>query len=469
MCRSAKRWVQVFVFLVRLSIGALMLMAWVGCEDPNGRQGATNEVPTSQARRIDPSSQVGESSPIENDYSKDYWEERKAQLRFLRAPKLRELDVPDSYGNTAIWGATGRDSNGRMYFGVASENVEDPSAKLLRYDPSKGAFEMVGWVNEKLEELGIRKEFPFPETQMKIHSKIVQAGDGKLYFSSQDEHEEAGDGTRSALFGGRLFSLDPVTDQWECVHQTPEGLIAVAGRGRYVVTQGYFGHVLYQYDTQTKAIRRVALGTYKGHVSRNIFMDRRGHVYGIRAGLANDQQLEGVYKVGQDRVRVSLVELGTEFEQVHEWPLSDYSPSWSTDSHGITGYCEFNNGNIVFVTHTGALWQISFASGSAELERLGWIHPRGSAYCASLFAPYGDRYVGGVVSSKEGYQWALFDILTKRSVILKLDPASRKLLETPKLLIYGCETLDERGCGYLVGWKAIPRGFGPHVIEVRWE
>ena len=395
---------------------------------------------------------------------------KKHELRFLRAPKMRSLEFPLAPGMNAIWGATGRDHLGRVYLGVSAwDGGDDPSASLWRYDSGVDSFELLGDVNQKLGELGIRRKNPFPETQIKIHSKIVQASDGRMYFSSQDEHQEKEDGSSNALFGGRLFSLDPVTDQWECVHKTPEGLIAVAGRGRYVVTQGYFGHTLYQYDTQTKAIRRVALGTYKGHVSRNIFMDRRGHVYGIRAGLANDQQVEGVYKVGQDRVRVSLVELSTEFEQVHEWPLSDYSPSWSTDSHGITGYCEFNNGNIVFVTHTGALWQISLASGSAELERLGWIAPHGSAYCASLFAPYGDRYVGGVVSAKEGYQWALFDVLTKRSVILKLDPATRKLLETPKLLIYGCETLDERGCGYLVGWKAIPRGVGPHVIEVRWE
>ena len=442
----------------------LLLGMFGGCDDPTGE---SLKVTPSSLDDVPAMATLEET--VQPDLIRDSWKDRKSELRFLRGPKLRELEVPDSYGNTAIWGATGRDTQGRMYFGIAAERVENPSAKLLRYVPETQEFELLGLVNEKLEELGIRKQHPFPETQMKIHSKIVQAGDGKLYFSSQDENQEAGDGSSNALFGGRLFSLDPVSGQWECIHETPEGLIAVTGRGRYVVTQGYFGHVLYQYDTQQKKIRKEKLGTYKGHISRNIFMDRRGHVYGIRAGLADDKQTEGVYQVGTDRVRVSLVELDTEFQHVNEWPLSDYAPSGNADSHGITGFCEFNNGNIVFVTHTGALWQISLATGNAELERLGWMDPRGSAYCASLFAPYGDRYVGGFVTTKEGYQWVVYDVRLKKSVILRLDSQSRRVLEIPHLLVYGCETLDNENRGYIVGWKKIPRGYGPQAIELRWE
>jgi len=464
------RMVRMFVisFGKRTLFGAILLL-WVvmmllGCEDPSGVQPTKNP---SRTRDVRVDEVVGDVTQL--DYSMDFWKDRKSEIRFLRAPKLRELDVPDSYGNTAIWGATGRDNQGRMYFGIAAERVENPSAKLLRYDPASENFEMLGLVNEKLDELGIRKQHPFPETQMKIHSKIVQAGDGKLYFSSQDENEEAGDGSRNALFGGRLFSLDPKTDRWECIHETPEGLIAVAGRGRYVVTLGYFGHVLYQYDTQLKKIRKEKLGTYKGHVSRNIFMDRRGHVYGIRAGLADNKQNEGVYQIGSDRVRVSLVELDTELRIVREWPLADYAPTGTTDSHGITGFCELNNGNIVFVTHTGALWQISLETGQAELERLGWMDPRGSAYCASLFAPYGDRYVSGFVTSKEGYQWVIFDVQLKRSVLMKLDRSSKDVLQIQNLLLYGCETLSDQARAYVVGWKKIPRGYGPCVIEMVWE
>ena len=442
----------------------LMTLLLGGCEDPGSSEAISSDSGSKKSQAV-----INVPDRKDIDHSHDYWTDRKSELRFLRAPKLRELDVPDSYGNTAIWGATGRDSYGRVYFGIAAEIVENPSAKLLRYQPSEEKFELLGLVNEKLEELGIRKEHPFPETQMKIHSKILQAGDGKLYFSSQDEHEEAGDGSHNALFGGRLFSLDPISDQWECVLDAPEGLIAVAVRGRFVVTQGYFGHVLYQFDTQTKKVRKVTLGTYKGHVSRNIFMDRRGHVYGIRARLAAVSESDGVYNVGLDRVRVTLVELNTELEQVSEWPLSDYNPTWSTDSHGITGFCEFNNGDIVFVTHSGALWHLRFTDGTPNLDRLGWIAPSGSVYCSSLFAPFGERYVSGFLSGGSGYEWAVFDLQLKRSVILKLDEESKQLLKQTQLLVYGCDTLDDRMRGYIVGWKKIERGYGPYVIQLSWD
>jgi hypothetical protein len=40
--------------------------------------------------------------------------------RFQRAPKIQELLLPLSDGDEAIWGATGRDSKGNIYFGLAS-------------------------------------------------------------------------------------------------------------------------------------------------------------------------------------------------------------------------------------------------------------------------------------------------------------------------------------------------------------
>lgn len=394
------------------------------------------------------------------------------ESRFLRSPKLESLDFPGFPGANAIWGATGRDLDGRMYFGVAAYGVDDVSAALFRYDVGLKRFESLGLVNKQLDLLKVRRKIDWPETQMKIHSKIYQAADGRMYFSTQDEHDEADDGSRNALYGGRLMAMDPRTKAWESIHTSPEGLIALAARGRYVVAQGYFGHVLYQYDTKTKSIQSVKLGTYKGHSSRNIFMDTRGHVYGIRARLAHSYEFEGVYPIGQDRVRVSLVELDTQMQEVHDWPLDDYSPTGSTDSHGLTGFCEMADGTIVFVTHTGALWQIRQIDAETRLERLGWMHPKGKAYCASLYAPTGERYVCGLANIAEGkYEWIVFDTEFKRSVILPLDSKSQAILSEPKLLLYGSDTLDDRRCGYLVGRKQSAKGnaMEPVVLQLIWE
>jgi hypothetical protein len=198
-------------------------------------------------------------------------------------------------------------------------------------------------------------------------------------------------------------------------------------------------------------------------------MDSRGHVYGIRARIAASSEFEGVYEIGEDRVRVSLVELDTQLNEVHDWPLSDYSPTGDTDSHGITGFCELNNANIVFVTHSGSLWRVSQVDGRSQLDRLGWMHPEGVAYCASLFSPFGDRFVCGFTNQKNGpYEWSVFDILNRCSVILSLDEESSNILKQAQLLAYGCDTLDDRFRAYVVGWKKRDQRNVPHVLRLRW-
>jgi hypothetical protein len=454
------------------AISILLLCIGIGCDalSPIEKVSDGSSRDAGSSNRIPEKSQRGRMS--DGALGSGQWPgpDRRGESRFLRAPKLENLEVPDYVGANSILGATGRDSQGRIYFGVAAFGVDNPSAALWRLDPSSDTFETLGLVNEQLDRLKIRRKIDWPETQMKIHSKIYQAADGRMYFSSQDEHDEAGDGSRNALYGGRIFALDPKTNKWECIHTAPEGLIALAARGRYVVAQGYFGHVLYQYDTKTKQIRSAKLGTYKGHASRNIFMDSRGHVYGIRARIADSSEFEGVYELDTDRVRVSLVELDTQLREVNDWPLSDYAPTGSTDSHGITGFCEFTDGSIVFVTHSGALWQVRQVENRSRLERLGWMHPSGKSYCASLFAPYGERFVCGFVRRKDdAYQWSVFDVKNKHSVVLSLDRKSVSLLDQPQLLLYGCDTLDDTTRSYVVGWKQQGQRNVPHAIRLTWE
>jgi hypothetical protein len=393
-------------------------------------------------------------------------------LRHLRAPRLTNIELPAFKGAHAIWGATGRDSKGQIYFGAAAYGVDDPSAHLFRLTPSTGIVADLGGVNSTLDELGVRRQEPYPETQMKIHSKLHVAGDGKLYFSSQDEHDEAGDGSRNALFGGRLLALDTKTEKWSSILRTPEGLIAIACHQRYVFALGYFGHVIYQFDTQTGNTRSVKVGTVGGHVSRNLFTDSREHVYAIRLENTDETEGPGVTVVGNSPVKSSLVELNAELQEVKSWPLDDYLPTLDVNSHGLTAYCHVGSDKIVFLTHSGALWQIKIGEPekAAELTRLGWFHPGGSRYAASLFCPAGKRYVCGFSQSSNGeYEWVLFDIDNKESTILPISLSGQELLQQPGLLLYGCDTLDNEGCGYVVGWKRVKHGYGPHVLRLEWR
>jgi hypothetical protein len=357
-----------------------------------------------------------------------------------------------------------------MYFGVSAADVDDPTARLFRYAPKEERFEDLGSVNNQLDRLKLRKTDPFPETQMKIHSKIFDAGDGRIYFSSQDEHEESSDGSKNALFGGRLFSMDINSKQWECPLATSEGLIATAAGPRYVYCLGYFGHVVYQYDTKKRSVRSIALGTYRGHASRNLFIDHREHCYAIRLKEYSGSETSGVSTINDVRVRASLVELDTELGEAAEWPLDDYQPSDSLDSHGITGFAKLTDGNIVFVTHSGALWRLVVGGKSSKLERLGWVHPEGPAACESLFAPTGKDYVMGFTQLASGpYEWFVFDLKNKRSTILRLSMDSRDTLSQPTLLVYGCDTLDDAGRVYVTGWKRSGNDFVPVVFQLSWD
>jgi hypothetical protein len=391
-------------------------------------------------------------------------------LRFLRSPRLKSMDVPDFHGANSIWGATGRDKRGNIYFGVASSGVDDPSARLLRYSPREQQFDVMGIVNEELEKLKVRRQDPFEETQMKIHSKIFEAGDGNIYFSSQDEHDEAEDGSRNTLFGGRLFSVGINSKKWECVLTAPEGLIAVAGGKRFVYALGYFGHVIYRYDVQKKSLKSVKLGTFRGHVSRNIFVDSKEHVYGILLAEYRGVESSGVSMVAGVPVRAYLVELDEDLNEISEWPLDDYQPTGDVNSHGITGYARLLDGNIVFVTHSGSLWRLLVTPKSSKLERLGWVHPEGTAYCSTLYAPTGKDYVMGFTNTKNGpHEWFVFDLKNRRSTLLRLDLASQAVVEQEGLLVYGCDTLDDQGNAYAVGWKKSALRNIPSAIQIRWD
>jgi hypothetical protein len=393
-------------------------------------------------------------------------------LRFLRAPSLFEIELPVFEAAHGIWGATGVDHFGRVYLGAAAYGVDDASAHLLRYDPSTGKCINLGGINDVLTRLGIRRTIDYDETQAKLHSKIFPAADGNIYFSSQDEHDEKADGSQNARFGGRLFALDPRNDQWTCVLTAPEGLIAAACESRYVYAMGYFGNVIYRYDTKTKETRSIKLGTMGGHVSRNIFADSNEHLFASRLTPGTSIEEPGTTLVNGTLVRSTLVEIDSKLEIVNEWPLDDYDPTLEVDfSHGITGFCRLSGGDIVFTTHSGAIWLIK-AGGTSDqrLQRLGWMHYEGPAYVASLFSPLGERFVGGFVQTKgRGYEWVIFDIEQRTSTRLRLTKRDQEIIEKEGLILCGCETLDGNENAYVVGWKKVEGGYGPIAIRMEWK
>ena len=358
----------------------------------------------------------------------------------FQAPTVRELDVPSFADATSVWGATGRDDNGGMWLGVSASH-SGMSAHLMLYDADTDSWQDCGTVIDQLVAAGLRRP---DEGQVKIHSKIIAANDGWLYFTSMDEDGEDASANVPPRWGGHLWRIDPRTKQWQHLIAAAEGLIAVAGVGRYIYALGYWGHVLYQYDTLTGATKRVVVGSVSGHVSRNFLADVRGHAYVPR-----------LIAQPSGKVLAELVEYDVNLQEVAATPLDYYLGSESpAANHGIVGVAYLADGRLVFTTHRGHVYAIDpTLSGSASVKAVGWFHPAGEAYAASLFTFNGKSVLAGVTQRAGRYEWVVFDLATGISFAFPLDTSGLR-----NVLLYGSVSRDNVGRFYVGGWARGPTG-----------
>lgn len=367
-------------------------------------------------------------------------------------PRAVDVTLPEFPGRHAVWGGTGRDLQGRVWIGGCAESNQRPSARLFCYDTQTGEMADVGDVVSALRDHGLLRD---GEQQAKIHSKIIQAGDGHLYFTSMDEAGENPDGSELPTWGGHLWRLRLPERKWEHLHAAPEALIAVAGMGRYIYALGYFPHVIYQYDTETRAIATATVASVDGHVSRNLLADLRGHVFMPR--LTRDAETK--------QYRAALVEFDAALKELGETELTDYLVGNPAHAHGITGIQPLADGSLAFVTHRGRLYRISPAEqGPAEIKDLGWMHPLGAATVESLFSYDGKSWLMAVAQLPAGdYEWVMFDLKTAATQAHPLDVPVRYAGVKQGLLLYGSMTRDVEGAFYIVGTSMQAEPYGPVI------
>jgi hypothetical protein len=398
----------------------------------------------------------------------------KRPARFIESigPRVTAVPIPAFAGAHAIWGATGQDSQGHIWFGVTAGGSPVPSAHLFEYDPDAGRSIDRGNVVEQLKAAGVLRP---GEHQAKIHSRIVQGPDNYLYFSSMDEEGESDDGSRLPTWGGHLWRMKIDTYRWEHLLAVPEALIAVAGGGRFVYALGYFGHVLYRFDTKTAEVKQVRVGSVEGHVSRNFVADYRGHVYVPRL-RADTTTLD------RRVVRVSIVEFSSDLKELHDTPIEyeHYIDRNPTESHGVTGLQEMADGSWFFTTHVGFLYHIvppaKGSAGAADesaaaVVSVGWFHPDGRTYVASLFTNDGAGTLLGLAhnnlaeGSSGAYQWLTFDLQSGTCRVAPFAMAGVEPSLMSSSLLYGSTTRDALGQHYVVGIGPIA-GNGPVVLRV---
>ncbi len=375
------------------------------------------------------------------------------------APVVQVLTLPTIPGGYAIWGSVGRDSTGHVWFGLSADGIPTPSAHLFEYAPETSAFADRGDVVGQLKRAGVYRP---GEGQAKIHSRIVQGGDGFLYFASMDEAGEHGDGSSLPTWGGHLWRVRPGTAAWEHLAATREALIAVAGVGRWIYALGYFDHVLYQFDSSTKQIRSVHVGSRGGHISRNFFADEHGHAYVPRLAAGP----------GGTSPHATLVELDTSLHEIAETPLDHYSLDPNEDSHGIVGFQYLADHSIAFVTDRGGLYHVVPHDGAAaSVEALGWFHPAGESYIASVFTDDGRAHLFGVSQRRWNndarYEWLVYDLASRTSQALPFDGPRLNGELLPHAALYGSMVRDDRGRAYVAGTYLPASGSRPLLLQVQ--
>ena len=376
-----------------------------------------------------------------------------------RPPHVTEIEIPAFPGSYAIWGATGRDARGHIWFGVSATAIETPSAHLFEYVPETGLTLDRGSVVDELRRAGILRS---GEGQMKIHTKIIQADDGNLYFASMDEAGEDESGDRLPTWGSHLWRLRLPENRWEHLAAVPEGLIALSGGGERIYALGYFGHVLYQFDTRTSALRSVPVGSIGGHISRNFIVDDRGHAYVSRLRWRTAQSTHAQPWQKPEQVTVTLVEFDAALRQVGETRLEHYVSPVVYADHGIIGVVFVADRSMVLVTAVGHLYHIvPSVNGPAHVSPLGWFHPNGPAYTPALFTTDGARYLVGIamgshspnaIRPKMPFEWLVYDVASGKQVAAPLPLTGLTCSgKAADVLLYGSITRDNAGTYYLAG------------------
>lgn len=362
------------------------------------------------------------------------------------APRITEIGIPPFPGAHAIWGATGRDDRGHVWFGVSADGGER-SAHLFEYDPGEHRMRDRGDVLSNLRRIDRARP---GESQVKIHSRIIPADDGYLYFTSTDEEGEQKDGSAPPRWGSHLWRLQPDgnSDHWEHLLAVPEGLTCAAGIGRWIYALGLWNHVLYRFDTAGGPVRRVVVGSVGGHMSRNLVVDTNGHVYVPRVHR----------ELGTGALRADLVQFDPGLTEISSAPLANYARGPNpTPAHGIIGLVYLADGAIVIATGIGFLHRITPRStGPAQVDPLGWLHPRAAAYTPGLFTWDGARYLVGLAAPAAEpwhWQWVVFDLVRGSSAAIDFRHGLHE-----RTLLYGSLTRDNVGSFYIAGRTTIGSG-----------
>lgn len=382
-----------------------------------------------------------DSAPIQDSQSRSKQDSlgtlyTEVHSSHFKPPIINSIQFPAGGSGAASWGATGKDDNGNIYVGVSTYPKYNNTAFLYQLDPSTNKVVEQSDVVSQLKRLNL---FSKGQSQNKIHSKIYQADDGYLYFTSFDEGgENASRGTLSR-HGSHFWRKKPNDQNWEHLLATDESLIALNTDGRYVYVLGYWNHVLYQYDTLSRRFNRITVGSVNGHISRNFLVNANGRVFVPRIADTED-----------NAIAVNLMEYDDQLNLIDTHPLEYYLDANRFSQHGIISYINMRNGDIYFITGQSALYRVyRTADNKHKVDFVAFIdeldNPGG--YFSSLFTIDGEDFLVGLgrLPNAATYSWFIHQISSKTTVMYDVKDYNNRFL------LYGSATRDDLGSLYLVG------------------
>jgi hypothetical protein len=154
-------------------------------------------------------------------------------------------------------------------------------------------------------------------------------------------------------------------------------------------------------------------------------------------------------------LETTLVELNTDLVEEGQTRFDHYTQTADENSHGITGVQPLADKSIVFTTDQGYLYRVTpLEYLPSRVEPLGWFHPQGKSYVASLFTSDGRSYVMGLSLGTTGAgppEWLVFDLSERASRAIPISLPAFGGQPIGSALLYGSITRDNDGACYLGG------------------
>ncbi len=354
----------------------------------------------------------------------------------FKSPTFNHLNLLTDAPGTAILGAIGRDDTGNIYFGASTYRGYHDNAYVYQFNPKTKVVVAQSSVIEQLKRAHLYKE---GMSQSTLHSKFYLADDGYLYFTSMDSFSSKIDLASLSKSASFLWRKKPNDINWEHVLSTREDLVSVQTDGRYVYVLGNPNHVLYQFDTLSRRIKRVAVGSVGTHTSRHFLVSPNGRIF-----------VPKVQKLADNTIVTDLLEYDSNLNVVDTHPLRYYYDPKKYNGHGIVSYSHMKNNAIYFVTGQGALYKIeeirdlkhevTFTHFFDENNTIGNFIP-------SLFTLDGQDFLVGLGKepSNSQHQWFIHEISTNTTVKYNLPELDKNLK------LSGSVTRDNMGNMYVAG------------------